>query len=555
MGKRREAESKALRLGEVLVSHGLITREQRRQALQRQKHTAQRLGEILVAEGLLTRDELNWALGSLLGVPYVELDASMVDRNLVAAVPAELLRRCQAMPMVRVEDVVTVAMADPTDGQAVADIESVLGANVQVAMADSENIEATLAALAADAPAPAELRVELPRAPKRAPSTRELLDDTSGKRFIHHHVRRACRQGADEILIQPRDGESFRVRYRVHGRLVDEASYPTPFLGTVIARLKLLAKLGLAPGQLFQDGRVTLDVDGKTLEAVASVYATIHGPGARVRLIAPPAEPRALKGLGFERAALAALRRAATAPSGLILACGPRASGCSTTLYAVLREIPPGERDIVTLERTTACRYPDATQLQVRAQSEYLRALGSLAEAAPGVLLAEGLHDRGFWAALGPESLTSSLLLGEMRADDTLSALSQLREVGVGDAVLASSLRLIVAQRLIPRLDPRAREPERLSRRALAEVADLVPEAAEARFYQARTDAQGQRIVRGLDLVAEILEPNEEVRDLLLQGAPAPQIRAACSRAGLTTLRQCTIRKAAQGKIQLEPAP
>lgn len=555
MSKRRKAKSKPSRLGEVLVSHGLITRAQRAAALQKQKHTAQRLGEILVEDGLLTRDELNWSLGNLLGIPYVELSPSMVDAQLVASLPAELLRRCRVVPMIRVGNELTLAMADPTDAQAAADVESLTGAAVRVAMADVDAVAATLDAVSAEAgPAPEAPPVELAPATRAAPTPGELLGDRSGSRLLEHHIRCAYKQGADEILFHPGE-EAFRVRSRIHGRLVDDASYPAAFLPTVVARLKLMAKLDLSVGLLFQDGRVTLDIEGKALEILASVYSTVHGPGARIQFQAKRAAARALSGLGFAKADLAVLRRAAAAPAGLIVVCGPVRCGCSTTLYALLREAARADRDIVTLESFAPCRFPDATQLEIDYGPDYLSVLGRLGEQAPAILLAVGLHDRDFWWALRPETLTSTLLLGEMRAEHALAALNLLRENQVGDSVLAASLRVIVAQRLVPALDPRARRPQRLSKAALAEVAAAVPDPDGAEFCRAKTDADGQPIYRGHELIYEILEPGDELRDLLLEGASAPQLRGASERTGMTTLRECALRKAAQGLIELEDAP
>jgi len=550
MAQRRK--TKPSRLGELLVAHGLITREQRRTALLRQKETSQRLGEILVGEGMLTRDELNWALGNLLGVPYIELEPSMVDPDAFRALPIDLLRRYHAVPLIQVGRELTVAMADPTDTQAIADVEAVTGSNVKVAMADSAAVDETLDALAAARPT-AERRIELRPASRKPPSPAELLADGSGTLLFQHHLRGAYQQGADEILFQP--GESaFRVRYRIHGSLTEGASYPIAFLPNVMTRLRILASLHLESDLVFQDGRIALDIGGKAVELLASVYATLHGPGARITLRAKRSEPWPLVRLGFDRPALASLRRASRAPSGLIVVCGPRRSGCSTTLYALLAAAATPERHLVTIEATTAYRFADATQLEVPYGPSYLKVLGKIIERPPDVLMVEGLHHRDFWAALGPEAAASTLLLGEMRAEDALTALNQLRENQVGGSVLAASLRLIVAQRLVPRLDPEHRERDRPSGPVLGRITALVPDAAAAHYYRAATSADGHKIFRGVELVYEVFEPDETIHDLLLEGAPMAQLRDACERAGMTTLRECALAKAARGLIELEEA-
>ncbi len=551
MAQRRRQRPQ--RLGDVLLAHGLITRQQRRAALEKQKSCGKRLGEILVEDGILTPDELNWALGNLLGIPYVELSPEAIDPEAFALVPYELLERYRAVPMLKVGNELTVAMADPTDTQAVADIAAITGAEIKLAMADASAIEATLAALAPAERPEERPTVKLPKAPRRAPSTEELLADPSGAALVEHHLRQAHQQGADELVFQPA-GDQFRVRYRVHGRLVHGGTYPASFLPNVITRLKLMARLDLEAGVLFQEGQVPLEIGGKALEVTASVYNTVHGPGARIRIRAKRAEAWPLRKLGFDAQALECLRRAVASGSGLVVVCGPRRSGCSTTLYALLAEAASPERHVVTLQGFTTCRFPDATQLEVPHGPDYLAVLGSVAEQAPDVVLAEGLHERDFWSAFPPEALTTTLLLGEMRAEDTFAALNLLREAGVSDAVLASSLRVIVAQRLVPRLDPHAREPHAPPDHVLDRVAFLMPEAATGRYYKALTDPDGRKVFRGLELLYEVLEPTDEVRDLLLEGASGSRLREAVAKAQLTTLRRTAVAKAARGLVELEEA-
>jgi len=553
MGKRRKGRRKPSRLGDLLVAHGLITRDQRRTALARQKKTGRRLGETLVEQHALTRDELNWALGNLLGLPYVELDPAMVDAELLRAISPELLRRCHAVPMIQVGDEIIVAMADPTDGQAVADIAAATGATVRIAMADAEAIADTLDALAPDQPEPHEPEITIRRSRRRRPTRDQILADASGQALIQHHLREAVKQGADEILIEPSQA-SFRVRYRLHGALAESATYPISALTPAITRLKIMGQLDLEADVLFQEGQMALDVEGRALELLASVYTTVHGPGARLQLRAKQAEPWALEKLGLDRGALAALRGAVLAPAGLIVVCGPRRSGCTTTLYGLLAEAARADRRAITVQDFTSYACARATQIEVPRGAEYFGVVSSIAAQAPDVLLAEGLHESAFWQALGAQALTSTLLLGEMRAEDALSAVSQLRECGVGGAVLAASLRLIVAQRLAPRLDPKAREEATPPPQVLDRVAAAVPDASSGRYYRAKTDADGHRIFRGLELLYEVLEPHDELRDLIADGAPAARLREACERAGVVTLRECAVAKAARGLIELEEA-
>lgn len=362
------AAPRAQRLGDVLVANGLITREQRRAALREQRLSRRRLGQVLIDQGVLTRDQLNWALGHLLGIPYVEPEAQAIDPDLVAAVSRDLLRRHEAVPMVKIGDELTVAMADPTDARAVEEIQAATGARVRVAVADAAAVHRVLDAMA-------------PRAAPGPP----------------------------------------------HAEPARRGALPPP---------------------------------------VSAVLAA----------------PWELGAMGFAKGDVARLRRAARAREGLLVVCGPRRSGCSMTLYALLRAAGLKRRLAVTLEAAAKLRCAEATQLEARRREDYFAALSRLAADPPPVLLAERLHEREFWAAFRPEALASTLLVGEMRAPDPLTALALLRENGVPGPLLASSLRLIVAQRL------------------------------------ERT------------LSYEVLEPSRELRDLLLDGAPASRLRQALGR-------------------------
>lgn len=492
MTKRHEARVR--RLGDVLVEHGLITREQRRSALRKQRHFGGRLGEILVHDAVLTRDQLNWALGNLLRIPYVELDAPAIDPELLASVPLDLLRRCQAVPVVRLGSELSVAMADPTDLQALEDIQAATGAQVRVAMADPAAVQRVLSVLAERAARPAPRSIRLPAERERRPSRSDILGDPSGATLVKHHLLLAVSRGADEVLIEPADGV-LRVRCRAHRHALADAEYPASLLATVVHRLKLMAGMDISSGALVQQGEAELEAPGKAWSLLVSVTAGMQGPSARIELRPSRGDARPLGRLGFDAATLARLRQAAKARAGLAIACGPLGSGCSTTLYALARVAAAQGRQVVAVEGRASLRCAWATQVEASGDETYFAALGSLAEHPPDVLVAERLEDPRFWSALRPATLASTLLLGEMRAADSVTALALLRENGLPGAVLAGALHVIVGQRLVARPG-------------------------------------------GVTLESEALDPNEEMRDLLLDGAPTARVRDAWLRAGGGSLRR-----------------
>ncbi|MBM4041379.1 MAG: hypothetical protein FJ290_22995 [Planctomycetes bacterium] len=514
----RNQPGKARRLGDVLVEHGLITAAQRRAALKEQRASGGRLGEILVRDGLLSRDQLNWALGNLLHIPYVRPDVASIDPGLLSMVPLEVLRRCEAVPMALVGDDLTVAMADPTDVQAVEALRAAApSARVHVAMADAAAVHQALNAVAERGLVRPRPRIALRTRTEGPVSRRDILADTTGNALLRRHLLAAVAAGADEVLLQ-RAADALRVRTRLRGRVVERATYPAALLPFVVHRLRLLAGLDLASVAPVQEREVALDVDGRCLDARVSIYATLHGPAARLDLRRRAGTPWPLNRLGFDRATAARLQRIARAPAGLVVVCGPQRSGCSTTLYALLRAARTPGRHLATVEQAASHLWPEATQLEAPGAG-YLATVAELAKAPPDVLLAEQLHERDFWAAFNPHALTSTLLLGEMRATDAVSALGHLRDAGLTRTVLANSLRLVVAQRL-------ARRPDQRQRGAGS----------------------------GLTLLYEALEPDQEFRDLLLAAAPVASLREACRRSGMRSLADCADDKAAQGLLDPDEA-
>ncbi len=514
----RNEPGKVRRLGDVLVEHGLITAAHRRAALREQRASGGRLGEILVRDGVLSRDQLNWALGNLLHIPYVRPDLASIDPSLFSMIPLEVLRRCEAVPMALVGDDLTVAMADPTDVQAVEALRAAAAsARVHVAMAEAAVVHQVLAAVAqrdVSRPLP---RIALRARSEGAVSRRDILADTTGNALLRRHLLDAVQAGADEVLLQGA-GDALRVRTRLRGRVVEKASYPAALLPFVVHRLRLLAGMDLASQAPVQARAVALDVDGRCLDVRVSVYAALHGPAARLELRRRAGTPWPLSRLGLDRATAARLQRAALAPAGLVVVCGPQRSGCSTTLYALLRAARTPGRHLVTVEQSACHVWPEATQLEAQGAG-YLETVAELAKAPPDVLLAERLHEGEFWAALNPHTLTSTLLLGEMRATDAVSALGHLRDAGLTRTVLANSLRLVVAQRLARRGKPPA-------------------------------GGKGP----GLTLVYEVLEPDQEFRDLLLAAAPVASLREACRRSGMRSLAECADEKLAQGLLDPDEA-
>jgi type IV pilus assembly protein PilB len=346
-------------LGEILVERGFVSPDQLRQALRVQYQEGKRLGEILVEMGALSSDELNWALSELLGIPYVEFREEMVDLDLARTLPEELLRRHEAFPVLRVGDELTVILTDPTNQQAVSDLEAVTGTKVSIAIASRETLLPLLdrafpgAKPAGRAPGVRYAEVGAGHAPADS--------DPTGVAQVYALLLGALREDATEIHVEPLADE-VRVRNRVEGRLVERARLPKALLGPVVARFRILGGLRAESGPRQSHVRTRLEQQEVELELL--FFPTIQGEAVTVKIAQRRASPPTLEALDLDGAGREALQRL-IAGSGLVFVTGwdPRAR--AALLYALAQAAAAPTKKVVTLERAVSYVVPDFVQVEV----------------------------------------------------------------------------------------------------------------------------------------------------------------------------------------------
>jgi type IV pilus assembly protein PilB len=344
------------RLGEILVERGFVSTEQLREALRSQYQEGKRLGEILVEMGALTPDELNWALSELLGIPYVEFREEMVDLDLARSLPEQVLRRHAAFPVLRVGDELTVILSDPTNQQAVVELEAVTGARVSVAIASRETILHFLDRAFPPTPSrPGTIRyAEVP--PQVAAES-----DPTGVAQVYALLLGALREEATEIHVEPQPDE-VRVRNRLDGRLVERARLPRNLLGSLISRFRILAGLRGETGPHQSHVRTRLEQQEVELELL--FYPTIYGDAVTVKIAQRGKGPPTLDAFDVEPAARETLVRLATGP-GLILVTGWEPRGRAALLYALAQAAAGPAKKTMTLERAVGFVVPDFVQVEV----------------------------------------------------------------------------------------------------------------------------------------------------------------------------------------------
>jgi len=493
------------RLGDVLIRCGLVTPEQITEALgiQEREAAARRLGEILLDKEVLTEDQLQWALGTQLDIPYVHVRLDLVDRELVRTIPRRILERYEVLPLMRLEDTLTLVMADPLDEEVIADVAAITGCEVRPVFGLRRNILGVLeevlgaeAARAEDRPpevelgppaaegepesvvAPARpepvlpgppppaylpevvewevprprpvpqpaLRPEPPR-PEPVPPREKVRDSA----VVKQHLLQAVQQGASEIHFEPLHGGGLRVRYRIDGLLHDQEVWEGAgeWLDRVINRLKIMAGLDLQERKRLQQGGFRSQIGAEVYNFALSIFPTIAGESAVVHII-PRTQPPGLPTLGFNASAQAELQTWMDQPEGVILISGPEHSGKTTTAYALLQSLEARTRKVVTVE--DRIRYAEERYTQIELEPGVLELETGLTIAlrqSADVLLVNPLNSEEALRRAFEAALHGMLVLGTVfyqRVEEVLAFLAQSR---LDRVALRSALLGVVQQRLV----------------------------------------------------------------------------------------------------------
>ncbi len=429
------------RLGEVLVAHDLITVDTLLEALHRQEGEKRPLGEILIEMGVLTQDQLNWALSEQLGIPYVELSDEMVDLEAARAFPEELLRRHQALPILKIGDELTVALADPTNEQAVAELRALAQANVTVAIASASSIAQLLARAFPPTETPERLRYcEI--CPPGYDQPEVLTRDASGVALLYSILLSAVREKATEIHIEPLDAE-VRVRHRLMGGLQERARFPIEVARPIASRLRVLAGLQEAGG--WQKSHLRSRLEGRDLELEILFLPTRKGEAITILLWCRDLVPPDLEGLGISAQGRKKLDQLLRNGSGLFLVSSRDPAGRAAGLYALALAAASKERQIVAIERVSAFEVP--SMLQVETDERFDTAAIELLSHPPEVVLVEDVSSGPVCLAAARAAERGCLVVGGLPVASPSAAWEHLLSLDLPLPLFATSVRALLALR------------------------------------------------------------------------------------------------------------
>ena len=538
-------------LGQSLVEQGHLSPEGLARALEEQRRTGAALREVLLRLDLVPEAAILDYYEEQLGIPRMDLGTYVLEPEIVRLVPDRVARQYTVIPLFKIGDTLTVAMADPLDVVALDEVKKSTGLEVDVVVSPEAQIKE-----AVDRHNPIGQGLDQIA---REQAIRQVAAEVAARpeedgpiiRFVNAIVQQAVREGASDLHLEP-DESSFRIRLRVDGVLREVSIQAKSLYAPVVSRVKILASLDIAERRLPQDGRIRTSVLGRDFDLRVSTFPTIHGENVVMRLLERSGALIGLNELGLAPAPLAVLERMIHRPNGIVLVTGPTGSGKTTTLYASIHRINTVERNIVTLEDPVEYHLGSIRQTQVDPDAglTFARGLRALLRQDPDVIMVGEVRDNETAEISVRSALTGHLVLSTLHTNDAAGALPRLLDMGLEPFLLSSAMLGVVAQRLVRRVCEKCKQPITPPDEVASELG-LDPRHGD--YVQGRGCRHcGQTGYRGRLGIFEVLEVDEEIQALVASRAPAEEMARAARRAGMVTLREDAVRKAARGKTTLE---
>ncbi len=566
-----------LKLGELLLRNKLITKDQLDKALDLQKTNNSKLGYNLVKMGFVSDEEIATCLSKQFGISAINLSHFEIDQTVLDLVPVEVCRKYDLIPVNRTGAVLTVAMSDPTNIRAMDEINFICGYQVEPVVASEYAIKESIDKYYGSTHA-----LELKQAMQAAIAEREgdtdiedlevleestdvdlaalerQTEDAPVVKLVNKVLYDALNEGASDIHVEPYEKE-FRVRYRIDGVLYVKINPPLKLRDAIVSRIKIMAKLDIAEKRLPQDGRIKIKTKHqgrmKELDYRVSVIPTLFGEKIVLRLLDKDNLKLDMTKLGLEADSLRRLEKAILKPYGMILVTGPTGSGKTNTLYSAMSRINTPEINILTAEDPVESNITGINQVQMKEQIglNFAAALRSFLRQDPNIILVGEIRDFETAEIAIKAALTGHLVLSTLHTNDAPSTVNRLMNMGIEPFLVASSVLLIVAQRLIRKICSECKEEYRVPLEALIDIGFSEDEARDVTIFKGRGCPMcGNTGYKGRVGLFEVLEVSDNIRELILVGASAIEIRRKAVEEGMIALRASGLEKLKVGLTTIE---
>jgi type IV pilus assembly protein PilB len=575
----------AVRIGELLLKEKRITPDQLQEALNYQKANGGKVGLNLVKLGFVKDEELTALLSKQYGVPSINLTQFEIDPAVIKLIPAETAQKYQIIPLSRSGATLTIAMTDPTNVFAMDDIKFMTGYNVEpVVASETAVVEAITRYYAVGKPSASTAVMGGASALEMATKSMEemsisgaddveVLDDLEeisaeslerqgGEapviKLVNVVLMSAIQKGASDIHIEPYEKE-FRVRYRVDGILYNIMAPPLKMRDAITSRIKIMAKLDIAEKRLPQDGRIKIrfadNGNSKDIDFRVSCLPTLFGEKIVMRLLDKDKLMLDMTKLGFEAESLTRFEAAIQKPWGMVLVTGPTGSGKTNTLYSSIAKVNTPETNIMTAEDPVEFNLPGINQVQVRENIglNFAAALRSFLRQDPNIILVGEIRDFETAEIAVKAALTGHLVLSTLHTNDAPSTINRLMNMGIEPFLVASSVNLICAQRLVRRICTNCKADHPTAAQALVQAGFSAEDAKTVVPKKGNgCDRCNNTGYKGRVGLYEVMDITDELRELVLVGASGLELRRKAIEEGMLTLRMSGLRKVKDGLTTIE---
>lgn len=533
------------KIGEILIEEKLITEEQLSEALETQRLTGQKVGQILVDKGFIKESVLYKVLADKLGCKYVDLENYEINANVVTKISQTLAQKHKAVPIDIENNKLKVAMSEPTNIIAIDDIMLYTNMKVVVYLASERQITAVInkyfgkqVVSNAAEEFKKENNIEDIEEEEKDEST---ADNSPIAKMLNSLLEQAIRSRASDIHIEPYEKRA-RVRFRVDGSLKEISSLDLRIIPALNTRVKILGGMNIAERRRPQDGRANFKLDGSEYDLRISSMPTAYGEKTVMRITDKTGFVKSIDNLGFFKEDKNAYDEILKNPNGIILVTGPTGSGKSTTLYATLREFNKEEVNILTVEDPVEATIPGVNQVQVnhKAGVDFANVLRSFLRQDPDIIMVGEIRDTETAEISIQAALTGHLVLSTLHTNDSASAVGRLIDMGIEPFLISTTLKGIVAQRLVKRLCPKCKQEYEPSDKEY-ECLDLF-DKSDVHFYKPiGCNACNNTGYSGRIGVYEVLQITPNIRQLITQKATADEIKFVAMREGMSTIwRSCS---------------
>jgi type IV pilus assembly protein PilB len=566
MPAREAAHGGGRRFGQVLIDLGFLDEDQLWDILEEAKNTGQLTGQVALARGLITDEQLLSALADQHGLKVVELADFKPQNEATTLVPETMASVYKILPISYRDKVLTVALSDPGNMSALDDLRNFLGCKEVIAqVATAKAIaDATVRCYAGKEESIIDIINQLETDPELGgrrnessidlESLMEIQDAAPVRKLINMVFLLAIRDHASDIHFEPFEDE-YKMRYRCDGTLYEMVPPPRHLAMAISSRIKVMSNLDIAERRLPQDGRIELNVGGNPVDMRVSVLPTMFGESVVIRVLDRTIVSLDLNKVGIEAKQLTEFRQIIHKPNGIVLVTGPTGAGKTTTLYSALNELNEISDKIITTEDPVEYDIDGIIQCQINHEIglTFASALRSILRQDPDIILVGEIRDLETAQIAVQASLTGHMVFSTLHTNDAPSSITRLRDMGLEPYLITATLEAILAQRLVRKICEDCKTDFQPSPEMLMELNLRPQDVIGKKFYYGRgCDRCNNTGHRGRMGIFELVNINDEIRDLISSGSSTDQLRTACRRHGMQTLRESGLKAIFEGRTTIE---